>query len=84
MRQLKTAQERAQFRKEHHERMMERARERGEVLPDMPPMGNGGMGQHKGLGAGSAILPSGSTRVTNPRYVVVDLASGYWLLDTHL
>lgn len=58
MRNLRTAQEREQFRFEHHERMQERARERGITLPDAPPargtrgMGPGGQGMGPGGGAG--------------------------------
>lgn len=58
MRSLRTAQERERFRLEHHERMRERARERGITLPDEPPvrggrgMGPGGQGMGPGGGAG--------------------------------
>jgi hypothetical protein len=58
MRSLRTAQERERFRLEHHERMQERARERGITLPDEPParsgrgMGPGGQGIGPGGGAG--------------------------------
>lgn len=44
MRAAKTSEEREQIRKEHHERMKERARERGVTLPDDPPARGGGMG----------------------------------------
>lgn len=59
MRSLRTAQERERFRLEHHERMQERARERGVTLPDMPParggrgMGPGGQGMGPGGGGGA-------------------------------
>lgn len=43
MRNLRTQQERDQFRLEHHQLMQERARERGVTLPDQP-MGGGGPG----------------------------------------
>lgn len=58
MRSLSTTQEREQFRLEHHQRMQERARERGLTLPDEPParggrgMGPGGQGMGPGGGAG--------------------------------
>jgi hypothetical protein len=58
MRNLRTAQEREQFRLEHHERMQERARARGITLPDEPParggpsMGPGGQGMGPGGGGG--------------------------------
>lgn len=45
MRNMKTNQERETFRREHHERMKVRAKERGLNLPDEPPeRGRGGMG----------------------------------------
>ena len=44
MRAAKTVEEREQIRKENHERMQERAKERGVTLPAEPPMGGGGMG----------------------------------------
>jgi len=42
MRAAKTLEEREQIRREHHERMKERARERGMTLPDAPPVRGGG------------------------------------------
>lgn len=42
MRAAKTAAEREQIRNEHHERMKERARERGVALPEAPPVGGVG------------------------------------------
>ena len=44
MRTAKTAEEREQIRKEHHERMKALAKERGMTLPDEPPARGGGMG----------------------------------------
>jgi hypothetical protein len=55
MRAAKTAEEREQIRKEHHEQMKARAKEKGVTLPDEPPargMG-GGMGSGGGMGGGS-------------------------------
>jgi hypothetical protein len=58
MRSLRTAQERERFRLEHHERMQERARARGIMLPVEPParggrgMGPGGQGMGPGGGGG--------------------------------
>lgn len=52
IRAAKTREEREQIRKEHHELMKERARERGLALPDEPPPVGGGMGP-KGGGMGS-------------------------------
>jgi hypothetical protein len=48
MRTAKTAEEREKIRKEHHEQMKERAKERGLTLPDEPPARGGGMGQSAG------------------------------------
>lgn len=51
MRSLNTWQERQAFREEHHQRMLERARERGVSLPDEPPLARGpGTGAGKGAG----------------------------------
>lgn len=43
IRAAKTAEERKQIRKEHHELMKERAKERGVSLPDDPPAKGKGM-----------------------------------------
>lgn len=51
MQSATSAQEREQIREEHHNRMLERARERGINLPDEPDMGPG-MGGGKGIGSG--------------------------------
>ena len=55
MRNAKTAQEREQIRKEHHERMKVRAKEKGVTLPDEPPargMGRGTGPSGGGMGPG--------------------------------
>ena len=54
MRSLSTEQEREMFRLEHHQKMQERAREQGKVLPDEPgPRGKGmGVGPRDGSGMG--------------------------------
>lgn len=56
MRATKTDQEREAYRLEHHNRMQERAREKGVKLPDEPPWipgkGMGGMGPGGGAGKG--------------------------------
>lgn len=53
MRNLNTDAERAQYRQLHHERMMERARERGVELRNGMGQGPGqGMGQKNGQGTG--------------------------------
>lgn len=57
-----TAEEREQIRKEHHEQMQARAKERGVTLPDSPPAGGmmgpdgGGM---MGPGGGGMMGPGG-------------------------
>lgn len=66
MRAAKTAEERDRIRKEHHELMMERAKERGVSIPDEPPAmgggmgpGSGGMGPGGGMGSGGGMGPGG-------------------------
>ena len=56
MRAAKTAGEREQIRKEHHERMQARAKERGITLPDKPPVRGGGMGNGGGMGPGGGMM----------------------------
>ena len=51
----KTAEAREQIRKEHHEQMQIRAKERGVTLPDSPPAGGKGMGP----GSGGMMGPGG-------------------------
>ena len=60
MRAAKTADEQEQIRKEHHERMKVRAKERGMTLPDEPLTGGRGMGVGgRGMGgAGQNTMPS--------------------------
>ncbi len=57
MRELKTQQEREQFRQEHHAKMQERAKERGLKLPDEPPVRGKGTGprydERPGMGQGT-------------------------------
>ena len=61
MRAAKTVEEREQVRKEHHERIKERANERGVTLPDEPPAIGGGMGPGSGgMGHGSGGVGPGS------------------------
>ncbi|NLC08452.1 MAG: EF-hand domain-containing protein [Gammaproteobacteria bacterium] len=52
MRAAKTADEQEQIRKEHHERMKVRAKERGVTLPDEPLTRGDGMGAGRGMGMG--------------------------------
>ncbi len=52
MRAAKTAEERDKLRKEHHEAMKARAKERGVKIPDEPPAKGAGPGPGKGMGPG--------------------------------
>ena len=58
MQNMKTAEEREQYRMEHHKMMQERAKAQGVTLPDTPPSGTGmgtgtGGGMHQGMGQGT-------------------------------
>lgn len=57
MRAANTDEERVRIRAEHHERMKERARERGLKIPDEPPPR--GMGGGMGPGMGGGMGPGG-------------------------
>jgi hypothetical protein len=59
MRAAKTAEEREQIRTEHHERMKERAKERGVTLSDEPSDRGGGMGSGGGMGRGGGMGSGG-------------------------
>lgn len=53
MQSFATAEEREAYRKQHHEKMQARARERGVMLPDMPMRsGSPGPGSRSGGGGG--------------------------------
>ena len=55
MRSLKTAEEREQYRIEHHKKMQERAKEKGVTLPDQPrtrKKDGMGFGKERGGGGG--------------------------------
>lgn len=52
MRAAPTAEERARIRAEHHQKMLEQARERGITLPEEPPMGGPGAGPGPGMRQG--------------------------------
>jgi hypothetical protein len=52
MRAAKTPEDREKLRKEHHDRMVARAKERGVTIPDEPPVKGGGMGPGKVMGTG--------------------------------
>ncbi|WP_248280628.1 hypothetical protein, partial [Aromatoleum aromaticum] len=70
MRAARTLEEREQIRAEHHERMVERAKERGVTLPDEPPMRGRGMmgpgnqmdpGERQRLGPADRMGPRGAS-----------------------
>lgn len=52
LRNSKTAEEQEQIRREHHERIKERAKTLGVNMPDEPPIRGGGMGPGGGRGLG--------------------------------
>lgn len=63
MRTATTAEERERIRAEHHERMVQRARERGITLPEAPPAGRGpGMYPKPGPGMGPGPGGGGPAR----------------------
>lgn len=64
MRTAATEEERERIRNEHHERMKERAREQGMMLPDEPPApGMGpGSGMGRGMGPGGRGMGGGHNR----------------------
>jgi hypothetical protein len=55
MRSTKTQEERNTLRLEHHQKMQERAKEKGVTLPDAPPAAGGGMGPGAGGGRGPGM-----------------------------
>jgi len=55
MRAAKTEEERERIRNEHHERMMQRAKERGVTLPDEPYEHGMGGGMHHGMESGGGM-----------------------------
>lgn len=62
MRAAKTAEERELIRKEHHEQMKARAKERGVTLPDEPPARDGSMHRGGGMGPSGGMGPGGGGR----------------------
>lgn len=52
MQSLDTPEARQEYREQHHQRMLERARERGVTLPEEPGQQGKGQGQGKGMGMG--------------------------------
>jgi len=59
IRAAKTNKEREQIRKEHHERMKVRAKERGVDLPDEPPSRGRMMGPGGSMSPGGSMGPAG-------------------------
>ena len=51
LRSLMTEQEREAYRQEHHQRMQDRAKAQGKLVPAMPPEGRGPAANH-GMGQG--------------------------------
>lgn len=62
LRAAKTAEEREQIRKEHHEKMQQRAKERGVTLPDMPARPAGMGPRPGGMGPGAGGMGPGPNR----------------------
>jgi uncharacterized protein YdbL (DUF1318 family) len=63
MNAAKSEEEREQIRREHHERMKERAKAQGVNLPDEPSVGGRGMGREStGMGPGRSRAGSGGGR----------------------
>ena len=62
MRATTTTEEREKIRKEHHEAMKLRAKERGVAIPDEPPPMGGGMGPGGGIGPGGGGRGPGGGR----------------------
>jgi len=52
MQSMKTKEERERYRMEHHQKMQERAKQRGVTLPDEPQQRGKGMGNGAGSGQG--------------------------------
>jgi len=52
MKSMKTKEERERYRMEHHQKMQERAKQRGVTLPDEPQQRGKGMGNGSGSGQG--------------------------------
>lgn len=61
MQSFNSFEEREAYRLEHHQRMQERAKERGVTLPDAPTPRGKGMGP-KGQGMGPGMGPGGGNR----------------------
>lgn len=55
MRSMKTEEEREAYRREHHARMQERAKQQGVTLPEGPEPRGKGMG--RGMGSGGGMGP---------------------------
>jgi hypothetical protein len=70
MHAAKTPEEREKVRQEHHQQMVERAKQRGIALPEQPmgpPVGAGqGMGKGMGMGMGRGMGPPGAAGGATP------------------
>ena len=55
MQSAKTAEEREAVRRQHHEQMLERARQQGVTLPETPPARGAGRGMGPGGGRGMGM-----------------------------
>jgi hypothetical protein len=57
MRAAKSPEEREKIRQEHHQQMVERAKQRGITLPETPPGPPPGRGMGRGMGPGMGMGP---------------------------
>ncbi|HEX6734345.1 MAG TPA: hypothetical protein VF096_06000 [Azonexus sp.] len=58
MHSAKTAEEREAVRAQHHQQMLERARQQGVTLPETPPPQGAGRGMGPGMGMGGGPGPA--------------------------
>jgi hypothetical protein len=66
MRAAATPEEREKIRQEHHQQMVERAKQRGITLPETPPGPPPGRGMGKGMGQGMGPGGMGAGRGMGP------------------
>lgn len=62
MRAAKTLQEQEQIRRDHHQKMKERAKAQGVQMPEEPPARRGGTGPGSGMGPGGGSMGPGGGR----------------------
>lgn len=66
IRSLKTREERERYRLEHHQKMLERAKQRGVTLPEVPPRDGQQIRDRDSMGPGSGTGPGmGSGKGSN-------------------